>query len=138
MTQGRPDRGKGYRLALLPALALVALSACGGEKTPTQVMEEQEKDEGLAPLSCGLDGNDVHTDKCWIEWLPGAAGEARDFLIHQADGGFRRFTLSADGNRVDVADGAEAFLLTQPVSDTVNFKVGTTSYNVPLTALKPR
>jgi len=120
------------------ALGLLALGGCGGAKDQPAAQALEQRDD-LIRLACGLNGHDVKADKCWLEWLPGKAGEGRDFLIHQADGGFRRFALSADGNRVDIADGAEAFLLTRPVGEIVAFTVGNNAYEVPVAILrKPR
>ncbi len=129
---------KQYRLGLAAGvLGLLALGGCGSkDQPPAQALEQRED---LIRLACGLNGHDVKADKCWLEWLPGAAGEGRDFLIHHADGGFRRFALSADGNKVDIADGALPFVLTHPVGEMVSFTVGDDAYEVPTAVLrKPR
>jgi len=137
MTHDRLFRGVALTIAALPVLAACGGNGAGGgqEQPPAKVLEKRDD---LIPLPCGLHGKDVLSGKCWLEWLPAKAGEERDFLIHQADGGFRRFAISADGNRVDVADGAEPFLVTQQTSEMLTFRVGGDAYRLPIETLRRR
>ncbi|MBB3925402.1 hypothetical protein GGR43_001115 [Sphingobium jiangsuense] len=139
MTHHRPFSG--FALTIVASLAL---AACGGdgaggtggggqEQAPAKVLEKRDD---LITLPCGLHGKDVLSGKCWLEWLPAKAGEERPFLIHQADGGFRRFAISADGNRVDIADGAEPFVVTEQTSDMLTFRVGRDAYRLSIATLK--
>lgn len=124
----------------LAASALMLLSACGGSSTDQAANDREvaEKRKDMTRVACDLQGKEAFRDRCFIEWLPAKAGEGRDFLIHQADGGFRRFAISPDGTMVDVAEGAEPLDLVGPQGDVMTFRVGATAYRMPVQALRPR
>lgn len=142
MTDFSDGYGYGRKLCGRGALTASALllSACGGSSTDQAANDRETalKRKAMTSVACDLQGKRVFRDRCFIEWLPGKAGEARDFLIHQADGGFRRFAISPDGTMVDVAEGAEPLDLVGPQGDVMTFRVGAIAYRMPVEALRPR
>ncbi|MGE4429903.1 MAG: hypothetical protein AB7E05_04070 [Sphingobium sp.] len=126
--------------AAVPALMLLLLSACGGSSADQAANDRitAEKRKSMTAVACDLQGKQAFRDRCFIEWLPAKAGKGRDFLIHQADGGFRRFAISLDGTMVDVAEGAEPLDLVGPQGDIMTFRVGAVAYRMPVQALRPR
>lgn len=77
------------------ALVLI-LAGCGQSEAPAK---------GEA-ITCALNGTVAFVADCRAERvsLEGRQG----FIVHHPDGGFRRLLLSADGQSVEAADGADA------------------------------
>lgn len=136
---GRLDRGP--VVSGLPALVLVsALAGCGGGGG-TAREQFAARDDAAAnaieakvpqgfPVSCRLGGQAAFADGCTLQWLSGAPGEQREFVIVHPDGGFRRFILSADGRRVNVGAGAEPLAAEGPVEGVIGLRVADDAYRL--------
>jgi hypothetical protein len=82
-------------------LAALALVGCSGE-APVQPQAE----EGAKPIDCALGDGSEFGPFCFVE---NSVAEGQNLLtIRHPDGGFRRFTVNADGSGLSVADGADA------------------------------
>lgn len=74
---------------------------------------------------------------CVMEWRAAAQGAgARILVLHHPDGGFRRFVVSSDGARINVADGAEAVEVGDPHQGAVEITVGDAAYRLPTRELR--
>lgn len=82
----------------LLASGVLLLSACsggdGGEPLP----------EG-EPVFCALAGSQQFTDQCRVE--RSTVDAAKIIVVRHPDGGFRRLEVSADGQNLLAADGAD-------------------------------
>ncbi|MPT46910.1 MAG: hypothetical protein E2598_00625 [Sphingobium sp.] len=122
--------GRAATVAGLSVLAL--LSACGGAQDKGSL-----PDTSTTPISCKTAGAKDFTDGCALEWLVTDSGKDRHFLLHHPDGGFRRFILSADGGRINAADGAEALTLEGPADGKVALLIGEDVYRLTEQDLQP-
>lgn len=84
-------------MRILAVLPIVALAACGSGGSAEEQLGE--------PIACGLDGAVALEQQCSVEraMLDGA----QVFIVRHPDGGFHRFEVSADGQNLNAADGAE-------------------------------
>ena len=130
MRQDFQHIGRGAAWLLVPAL--MALSACGGAQDKGSL-----PDAPTTSIACKVAGADDFTNDCALEWLATDAGKDRLFLIHHADGGFRRFIISADGARINAADGAEPLSLEGPTDGKVALSIGTDAYRLTAQDMQP-
>ncbi|MCV0383538.1 MAG: hypothetical protein K5799_08755 [Erythrobacter sp.] len=105
--------------------AVAALAAC------SQSPDAEDEPAGRK-IDCALAGAAEFEKVCTLE----TAGGEGEFVIHHPDGGFRRFSLGADG-RIAVTDGADELVNAgNGASGGVAFAVGPDRYIVPAAALE--
>ena len=85
----------------LLALAALSVAACSPD-APVQPQAE----EGAKPIDCALGEGSDFGPFCFIEYAQTEDGEI--LTIRHPDGGFRRFTVNADGSGLSAEDGADA------------------------------
>ena len=102
-------------------LALGILTACEATKTP--------EPEGET-IDCAIGVGAEFSSDCTLEFIGEAGGQ--EFLIHHPNGGFRRFTLTADASSVAPKDGAEELEMVEPAPQGFwQFSVSGDRYLVP-------
>ena len=107
------------RAALLMLAGM--LSACGGAA-----------DQRTGELIWCRTGDSVEfTRDCRLERVG-----ARGIILHHSDGGFRRFVLSADGETISAADGAEPARIERGVNGADTIAVERNVYRIETGQLK--
>lgn len=103
-------------------LAVSALTACEATQSP-----EPEGDM----LDCAIGAGSEFAKVCTLEWVGEEWGQ--EFLIHDPEGGFRRFVLNEDASGVTVKDGAQDVEMIEPAPDGFwQFSVSGDQYLMPL------
>jgi hypothetical protein len=97
------------------ALALVALAACGAQSPAP---------EGDT-IACAIGADAAFAETCTLERVAGTP----EIIIHQPDGGFRRFNYDPVAGTVAVTDGAEPLVI-EPAEGALQFAVGTDRYRI--------
>lgn len=110
--------------AALAFCALTAVSACSPQG------DEVRGD----PIACAIGHAGKLERTCRLERT--GTGTALQFVVHHADGGFRRLELAPDGKGLLPSDGADkAVSVVTP--DAIELTIGPDSYRIPLELLKP-
>ena len=111
-------------MRIFSASVLVMLSGC--EATPvaeSKVAIAQPENR----IECAVNGAKRFLEDCAIE-----RGGSTALTLRHGDGGFRRFSLEADG-RIETADGAETVVV-KPMSDgRTEIAIGGDRYRLPAT-----
>jgi hypothetical protein len=115
--------GGGLRIGALAALALLA--ACSKARAPAAT-EAGEK------IACALGPDAKFEPVCGLERAD--RGGEKLFVVHHPDGGFRSFTVLANGAGLAAADGAEQATQTL-AGDQLEVAIGDDRYRFPV---KPR
>ena len=107
---------------------LLLLSACGRDDGPPKVAQGDEH------VDCALAGAAQFAPACAVDR---STVDGRQVLvIHQPDGGFRRFSVLPDGTGLAVTDGAKAAQVAIAGS-TLEVAIDGNRYRIPFT-VKPR
>tara|TARA_R110000782_G_scaffold182437_6_gene272674 strand:+ start:6460 stop:6798 length:339 start_codon:yes stop_codon:yes gene_type:complete len=106
------------RAALLMLAGM--LSACGGAA-----------DRGAELIWCRTGDSVEFMRDCRLERIG-----ARGIIFHHSDGGFRRFVLSADGETISAADGAEPARVERGMNGADTITVGRDVYRIETGQLK--
>ena len=101
---------------------LLALTACGARSGEDRVAGAKTDDR----IDCALGSGSAFTHDCAIE----RSADGKTLTIRHADGGFRKFALSADG-KFATADGADAAVLTRLPNQQVEISIGNDRYHLP-------
>lgn len=105
----------------IPAIAGMALAACGSESAPQQPL-----------IACQPKGAPAYTRDCTVERSDGPDGVT--LILRNADGGFRRLLTTGDGKGVIAADGAEAAIVRMSGKGEIEVMVGGDRYRLPARA----
>ncbi len=124
-----------YSAGILGATLLLA--ACGDApkeipKTEDEVADQVEENQNLIP--CAVNGAGQLAKMCTYETENGEQGLT--IVARHADGGFRRFLVTKDGNVVS-ADGANESSFTMIGTDHIEVTVDGDRYQLPATVKPP-
>lgn len=116
---------RGQGIVAGAALALL-LGACSADKAPAGGAAE-----GGEKIACALGADAKFEPVCGLERAD--RGDERLYVVHHPDGGFRSFTVLANGAGLAAADGAEQ--ATQAiVGDLLEVTVSGDRYRFPFKA----
>jgi hypothetical protein len=115
------------------ALPLLALAACGSPAPPPAdpvavAAEKRIAEQGR--IACAR-GDAALERSCTVEQMPGDGGTV--LTVRHADGGFRRLRVTADGQGVAAADGAEPARVTLTGDREIEVAIGDSRYRLPAT-----
>jgi hypothetical protein len=115
----------------------LTLSGCGDKpkevpKTEAQVAAQVEENQNLIP--CAVDGAAALAKMCTYETANGEQGLT--IIVRHAEGGFRRFLVTNDGN-VLAADGAGQAGFTMVGADHIEVTLDGDRYQLPATIKPP-
>jgi hypothetical protein len=116
----------------LIALAALALSACGGEKTTLAEAEKSADEQAAADgkIECALAGKPDFNRVCPTERVTGPEGQL--LVIRNPDGGFRRFKILGGGKGLEPADGFDdSFKIKLIDADNIEVTSGDDVYRLP-------
>jgi hypothetical protein len=98
-------------------VAPALLAGCGAESPPPQG----------DTVECAIGGEADLVSVCTLEKVAGSA----DFVIHDPDGGFRRFTRDPATGAIAPVDGAAPLVLQAGEGDAFTFAVEADRYRIP-------
>ena len=123
-------------LRIFSAIPLLLLGACGG---PAETVAPGDAQAGAATgtpagepverIACAI-GDADYAEVCSIERAPTRDGMI--LTIRHPDGGFRRLTVSADGQTVAAADGAAPVEILQRAEGATEVAIADARYRLPV------
>lgn len=105
------------------SVAIVAALLGGCNRAATVDVPEADR------IECAIGGAEGFTRDCSIE----RGNDGATFTLHHGDGGFRRFSITADG-AIAAADGAESAMSSHLADGRVQLEIGGDRYR--LSAMK--
>lgn len=109
-------------MRIFSAALMLLVGGCSGEPVVDNKVSQAKADD---KIECAVGGALQFAVSCAIE-----RGESAILTLRHSDGGFRRFTLEADGT-IDTADGADALTLKTLDDGRAEITVGEDRYRLP-------
>jgi len=123
-------------MRIFSGLALLALTACGEQRTDQATLakveaEQRKTQDDSGNIVCAQRGSKDFARTCTIDRADSDAGLI--LTVRHADGAFHRLLVTTDGRGIVAADGAERAVVTVIGTDEIEVALGGDRYRLPAT-----